>query len=481
MFEKMKEYWLYVILGLIALWSLWFVYLSIVNNKSWSDIELNNTNAITKSINRSEKIKNNSTIAQEILSLNWWKRVWWYLIDTQRINYVIWETYEDIIDNKQLIDIADSLETWDGVLRITLISQPALTIQWKEDVKVVYLNRDDSIIVWEDIIIKSQLNQVNDYLKWYNISAIWFWMFENEQDAKDFRDTYFNNYVIYQVWTSWKYVILNDYNTVNQNSNNQIIPITLNITEELIIPEEVFPDPEPLVQNSNWTIVHNFRNKTIEITYTWTNTSLQQYFEISDRNLWATKYFWEEWAELEETYWFFYQWWNNYWFPSSWPVDFSESSVNFTWTDYWPWTTNWYYINSTFVKNQSRWATWTNSDLWWDTTNTLEARRWPCPVWYHIPTQTEADNLFQTFKWIMWNTRKNYTQDKLLIPFVWNIDNDWTISWQWYQDKWFARFWTSSYIIWWKAYQINVDSTWDIKTTNTNSITLWRSLRCFKN
>ena len=110
---------------------------------------------------------------------------------------------------------------------------------------------------------------------------------------------------------------------------------------------------------------------------------------IADKNLWATSTD----TSSTDSYWNVYQRWNNYWVPgsrgtSSWTVNAST---------YWP---NNYYSSSIFRSSsygseayEWYWDSSYNADLWWWTTDTYEARKWPCDTWWHIPSESDIASL----------------------------------------------------------------------------------------
>lgn len=111
-----------------------------------------------------------------------------------------------------------------------------------------------------------------------------------------------------------------------------------------------------------------------------------------DRNLGATS------NDIENpgSYWYYYQWWNNYGFPSSKEVEkISADQVDAS--NYWPWN---YYENDTFIIWNNNWDSSNNNNLWWWANdnennwrwveiNNPKDRQWPCPQWYHIPSLWE--------------------------------------------------------------------------------------------
>ena len=131
----------------------------------------------------------------------------------------------------------------------------------------------------------------------------------------------------------------------------------------------------PVVPTSSWTTIFDwssiaiwawiFHNSTlwlISLSSDWTN-----WITIADKNLWATTV-WNRWDTLTDANcWYFYQWGNNYWFPHSWSVTTSSTTVDASW--YWPWN---YYSSSTFIVNDSKWDKSNNANLWWAVTWTVQ-------------------------------------------------------------------------------------------------------------
>lgn len=184
---------------------------------------------------------------------------------------------------------------------------------------------------------------------------------------------------------------------------------------------------EETVEPSNQNLVSLDKGNEIQIFYAeqtgqYINTSdygiirikdpnnTWKWITILDRNLWATA----TWAWVDESrksFWYYYQWWNNYWFPSD-----PNATISTTWTQvdasaYWPNTDNWYYSSDTFIKWNNDWSSVRNDNLWWwsgdsrdgngrwyPVTNP-EDRRWPCPENYHIPSIWEWSKLLEFWAW----------------------------------------------------------------------------------
>ena len=143
----------------------------------------------------------------------------------------------------------------------------------------------------------------------------------------------------------------------------------------------------------------------------------ESHYRMMDRNLWATEVFnWNlSWVN-EESYWYMYQWWNNYWFTScdkditakksmciSWEYFSDELQLTWKVVDYMPSK----YADNTF-RDKYWYYNWVEFEYgddsidnlwWWDWDRTpfkegegfsdywddYEARQWPCPEWYHVP------------------------------------------------------------------------------------------------
>ena len=219
--------------------------------------------------------------------------------------------------------------------------------------------------------------------------------------------------------------------------------------------------------NADWI----YRDQTgwlISIVYNWSTV-----LTLQDKNLGATTVY-NYWDELTDSNaWWYFQWWNNnIFFPSSFNTTSSRPNVN----NYWPWN---YYSSNIFVTFYWDWANPSNDNLWGDTTNTLEARQWPCPVWYYVPSYNTIDNLVSTFS-NFWFSDSSYAYSAYLkIPLAWDIHYTyWQVSWKW--GFWSLRTSTPGSSNWWTAIDLDV---W------LNSVEFpWYyyraygfSVRCFKN
>jgi len=201
---------------------------------------------------------------------------------------------------------------------------------------------------------------------------------------------------------------------------------------------------------------NEFEMWTITYTDTWWNS-----ITILDRNLWAT----ESWT-WANSYWYHFQWWNNYGFVNNITPKTSYTKVN---TSNYSWTNP--YISDVFITASAGWETNTTSSLWWWNWEYDYMRQWPCPAWYHVPTLDEITSLFASVGNL--NTSIN---ENLYIPY-WGIrrygagapvDYLWTNAYLWsstiYQN-------ISSYY-----YKFSI---WNQPSNTVDARSYWFSVRCF--
>lgn len=168
---------------------------------------------------------------------------------------------------------------------------------------------------------------------------------------------------------------------------------------------------------------------------------------VADKNLWATQV-WHPWDALSQNNcWNFFQWGNNYWFPRTWGFATSNVQVDTTW--YWPWN---YYNSWIFILTNTDWSSINNGNLRWDVTNTLVARQWPCPAWFHVLSRQDQIDIYQLFAnfGFSWQNVLDY----LLLPPAWYLNRQ---TWQKYWD-WQSAFLQSSHAIWWVSQFLTIDN-----------------------
>ena len=185
---------------------------------------------------------------------------------------------------------------------------------------------------------------------------------------------------------------------------------------------------------------------------------------IADKNLWATQVYnsWDNLSLANMGKW--YQWGNNYWWDY-WvnPVNTTTTQVNAG--SYWPWN---YYSSSSFVIAYNELVSWdisNNANLWWWTTNTYEARRWPCAEWWHIPSKDDAQTLVNAISSITWSVDvskiNQYCKLPSVTPWIWRTIAQWTNEpWGWirYSDAYSGESWWMLYLPTSWSYVVNENS-----------------------
>lgn len=214
----------------------------------------------------------------------------------------------------------------------------------------------------------------------------------------------------------------------------------------------------------------------ISLSSDWTN-----WITIADKNLGATTV-WNSGDTLSEANcWKYFQWWNNYWFPFTWAVTTSSTQVDAS--TYWPWN---YYSSSTFIiwTWGWYWANWDNpenNNLWWWVDWTVYAMQWPCPTWYHIPSNNDFQNIMNIWNSLnLWDTTilegPNNISKYLKMPFAWRLaPSDWIhyVTWtQW-------AYWSSQYYDTSSASWLSFSNK--IYYPDSFAKSYWLSIRPFKN
>ena len=205
---------------------------------------------------------------------------------------------------------------------------------------------------------------------------------------------------------------------------------------------------------------------------------------IADKNLWATQIynFWD--TMSESNCWKFYQWWNNHGFPFNWNINLTSLSIDAS--NYWP-----YYYSDTMIKSSFdynvtptfwNWSSVVNQNLWWNTTNTLKARRWPCSEWWHVPTREDFTALKQYWNMLWLRDALPYVSAAddniriyLKMPYAWH--SYYGEPHQWSGAYW--NYWSSSCYIY--NWNFLIHSLPIKEPVSVTSATIGCSIRPFKN
>lgn len=263
--------------------------------------------------------------------------------------------------------------------------------------------------------------------------------------------------------------------TLVQNEPKSIKLWTTNIKKVYLGSNQVRPKLIPIT--TPWI----YRNQTKWLISLSSDGS--SWITMADKNLWATTVYNNGDALSQANCGKFYQWGNNYWFIYWTPDNTSDTRVDasiYSWQN--PYSSN------VFIKQQwwnSAQTSWTpTTDLWGSITDTLEARKWPCNNWYHIPSKDEWTTIFN-----MWNTRGIWANNNpawiltyLKIPASWYINyNSANINWNW----WFTALLTTTQEYRYAAYSLIIrdNSAYWNNQVSIASVDNWAgySIRPFKN
>ena len=237
-----------------------------------------------------------------------------------------------------------------------------------------------------------------------------------------------------------------------------------------------------------WTITLSFWNSSITIL---------------DRNLWAKKawtWCYESWC-YDDTFWYYFQWWNNYGFETNgeriidniyfWQTDASDYSWN---KPYVSWAFIAWIWNRNYTHNQSLW--WWGEDTleneYWLNSITHYQRQWPCPAWYHVPSMWEINSLL-SWRWSLYSGWKNLWWKTTLLYYFSNewlsekFKNDFLIplpgfirntSWS-LDEQWIVTFlWTTSSFSG-SIHRTSLNTKW-MYNNYSNLYGYWYQIRCFK-
>ncbi len=217
----------------------------------------------------------------------------------------------------------------------------------------------------------------------------------------------------------------------------------------------------------------------VGITQNWTDLIISDgtnTYVIMDRNLWASIA-----GTWPASYGYFYQRGNNFgfWNGTTWTNQDWSATITTTWTR----VNNAQpgYTSGTFVKRSmwpQDWLTTQNDNLRWDTTDTVIARKWPCPTWYHVPKKIEWQWLYLT--WLSLNpwqgSNSDLFRDTLKLPKAGRYTNNAVME----SQGFVGYYWQSSIGVNGGASYIEFAGTLIIRF-NSQYRTYGFPIRCFKN
>lgn len=214
MFEKLKEYAIYIILWVLWLWILVYSYLSLTNWNSWQDFLTAIQTSISEWLQASQQEKDNSTITNFVKKI-WWKSLWKYNLDWNQVIFfnidwdqllTNWVSNTIILENQ--LKTTQTTSLW--YIQLYLFPHKKLNYSFWDEWEWYIL--ENNKISWWMSKQKSELYTVDPILRWFQQSwYIWLWSFKNESDAKILIEEYFPNWSIFKL-NDHQFWILLEYN-----------------------------------------------------------------------------------------------------------------------------------------------------------------------------------------------------------------------------------------------------------------------------
>ena len=186
MFEKLKEYWLYIVLWLIALWALAYAFLSTSNaQKGWEVVSKIQDKLVT-AIAKNQKVKDKTTIVDHINDLDW-LTIGSYKLSKSPVT--VYNVNWDEVVTWWAFKWTETLPTTTA-WTLQLVMMPNSKIQWTANVEKLELTKGQ--------VNGAAINtDVNEQLRWFLATGyVWFGTFDSDTTAKDFRDSYFSTWML---------------------------------------------------------------------------------------------------------------------------------------------------------------------------------------------------------------------------------------------------------------------------------------------
>ena len=205
MFEKLKEYWLYIIIWLIALWALAVAYLSLRSTQEWQIWYGRIYDWLLSWIAKSDSVKKITTLTDYMKELDWYQ-LWEYQLSTSKVFLTNWNWEDMVWDESKVYDWV----WWREKLYIDTVANT--TQNWKLWLYIVLnkklaWNPSDYLLESKKMTFNSttytpsdtQFKEQNMLLKWFVTEwYLWLWSFSTLEQARDFRDKFFSNWYVLQ-------------------------------------------------------------------------------------------------------------------------------------------------------------------------------------------------------------------------------------------------------------------------------------------
>lgn len=205
MYEKLKEYWLYIIIWIIALSALAVAYMSLRNTQEWQLWYSRIYDWLLAWISKSDSIQKVTTITDHMKELDWYQ-LWEYQLSSSKVFLTNWKWDDMTTDESKVYD-------WNWWREKLFIDTTANTTEaWKLWIyillnKKLAWNSNDYLLESKKMTFNSttytptntEFKEQNPLLKWFVTEwYLWIWSFNSLEQARDFRDKFFSNWYVLQ-------------------------------------------------------------------------------------------------------------------------------------------------------------------------------------------------------------------------------------------------------------------------------------------
>lgn len=221
----------------------------------------------------------------------------------------------------------------------------------------------------------------------------------------------------------------------------------------------------PVVPDANDNNWHQTYQPWSGIEWVWYNSTLwlisisadgTNWITMQDKNVWATVVYNLNDTVTEANAWWFFQFWNNHWFPFSWATNFYTSTQNTT--GFWP--TN-PYDSSYWVKvSTNYWFTNTNNSIWgYGSSDQIQNKVQEVWLWSN-KIYPSMRLVLQWYGWSVYEANGEYiftdemwwSVDIIMkVPTTFNTTP--TGYHKWYAEEyWFLNQWCQKYWVYWQDF-----------------------------
>ena len=209
MFEKLKEYALYIILWLIALWALAYAYLNTTNSQKGSDVLSSVQDTLISAVSKNDKVIAKTTVVDHMSDLNG-VTIGQYKIDATTAYFVNvdWDTealnWAFTTEKTKIAKAADTTVVWKLQL-VLMPNEKVKGITWTEfELGKSTVKVDGTAKTWADSEAEDySADAENEIMRWFlAYGYVGFGTFDKEADAKDFRDSYFSTWITVKNWAA---------------------------------------------------------------------------------------------------------------------------------------------------------------------------------------------------------------------------------------------------------------------------------------